>query len=664
MVTQERPLDLRSFDAIFEEAKRLIPKYCPEWTDHNTSDPGITLIELFAWMTDMILYQVNRVPDEMYERFLALLGIQRLPPTPAQAEVTFFLSGPRPHPETIDRDTVVATDRTENREAIIFTTTDELTIAPAVLSGLRAWRQGQGFEDYMPYITSRLIEGPVFNESPVEGDALFLGYEGDLAGVSLQLRIECRELEGSHIDPRDPPLAWEYWSRSIDDWAPLRLLDNNGSGRPREPLAVDPTHGLNRTGDVYLFVPTDSRPTAVDGLEATWIRVRYLRKEGQGYTQSPRVTGVRSETIGATVRARQAHHIKNELLGQSTGEPDQAFPLLERPVLRRDEPHLLEVDVDDSTEVWMEVPDFSESGESDRHFVLSYLTGEVRFGPSIRARDGTTRQFGAVARRNALIRMRSYYAGGGTRGNVGEGAISQLKSSIPYVSNVMNYAPARGGLNEESVTETRLRALRALRHTEVAITRSDYERLCAEVPGVGRAHCLLPAQSDGNIPPGSVRVILVPEMDDQHAALAPESFTPSADLVRAVSGYLDDRKILGTTIAYGQPEVVWVEIDAHIRVATVEEATTAQERAIRQLRGYMHPTKGGEGGAGLRFGGSVTESQVAGLLQRLPGVSYVERVRLRVQGSDRNVTRAQAPGHGILALGRCYVLAEAADDIA
>ena len=60
------PLDDRHFQDIVDQAKLLIPHYCREWTDHNVSDPGVTLIELFAWMTDMLLYRVNQVPEKNY----------------------------------------------------------------------------------------------------------------------------------------------------------------------------------------------------------------------------------------------------------------------------------------------------------------------------------------------------------------------------------------------------------------------------------------------------------------------------------------------------------------------------------------------------------------------------------------------------------------------
>ena len=68
-------LDDRRFQDIVNEAKKRIPQYCEEWTDHNVSDPGVTLIELFAWMTDMMLYRMNQMPRRHYIKFLDMLGI-------------------------------------------------------------------------------------------------------------------------------------------------------------------------------------------------------------------------------------------------------------------------------------------------------------------------------------------------------------------------------------------------------------------------------------------------------------------------------------------------------------------------------------------------------------------------------------------------------------
>src|SRR5215216_1416897 len=98
-------LDDRRFQDLVDEAKSRIPRYCSEWTDHNVSDPGVALIELFAWMTDMLLYRVNQVPDKMYTTFLDLIGIRLEPPRAAHAPVTFYLSAPQANDITIPEGT-------------------------------------------------------------------------------------------------------------------------------------------------------------------------------------------------------------------------------------------------------------------------------------------------------------------------------------------------------------------------------------------------------------------------------------------------------------------------------------------------------------------------------------------------------------------------------
>jgi predicted phage baseplate assembly protein len=85
-------LDDRTFNDLVEECLLRIPRYCPEWTNHNPGDPGITLIELFAWLTDQMLMRFNQVPRRNYVAFLELLGIRLQPPAPAWCELTFYLT--------------------------------------------------------------------------------------------------------------------------------------------------------------------------------------------------------------------------------------------------------------------------------------------------------------------------------------------------------------------------------------------------------------------------------------------------------------------------------------------------------------------------------------------------------------------------------------------
>ena len=82
-------LDDRRFEDLVAEAKRRIPGYTPEWTDLNDSDPGMTLVQLFAWLAEMMLWRLNRVPDKNFIKFLGLVGIDLKPAVPATALATF-----------------------------------------------------------------------------------------------------------------------------------------------------------------------------------------------------------------------------------------------------------------------------------------------------------------------------------------------------------------------------------------------------------------------------------------------------------------------------------------------------------------------------------------------------------------------------------------------
>ena len=77
-------LDDRTFDQLVEEAKTLIPKHFPAWTDHNYSDPGIAFMELFAFLIENTIYQINRVPDRSLEHFASLLGVAPTPSEPTE----------------------------------------------------------------------------------------------------------------------------------------------------------------------------------------------------------------------------------------------------------------------------------------------------------------------------------------------------------------------------------------------------------------------------------------------------------------------------------------------------------------------------------------------------------------------------------------------------
>ena len=171
-------LDDRRFQDLVDDAKRIVMDRCPTWTDHNVSDPGVTLIETFAFMTDQLLYRLNRVPDRLYIKFLELIGIRLFPPTAARTDVTFWLSTPATTTLVIPAATRTATLRGEDAG------TDRLQHAARARDRARRSLQSLATRDHdadgmRPRIEQLSVGAgfPAFGEVPDTDDALYVGLD-------------------------------------------------------------------------------------------------------------------------------------------------------------------------------------------------------------------------------------------------------------------------------------------------------------------------------------------------------------------------------------------------------------------------------------------------------------------------------------------------------
>ncbi len=241
-------LDDRRFQDLVDDAKRLVQQRCPEWTDHNVSDPGVTLIETFAFMVDQLLYRLNRVPDRHYVKFLELIGLKLFAPAAAHVDVTFWLSAPREDAVIVPAGTAVATMRTEAEEPVAFQTEHDLRIVPSTLQRLLVSRAsaGAGESGDAPAGEPPAGEPPsalvdmtdsltnrdwldCFSPQPQPAEALLFGLSDPVPGGTVLLRLECA-VAGVGVDPRDPPLAWEAFT---------------GAGWEKCEVERDTTGGLN-----------------------------------------------------------------------------------------------------------------------------------------------------------------------------------------------------------------------------------------------------------------------------------------------------------------------------------------------------------------------------------------------------------------------------------
>lgn len=615
-------LDDRRFQQFVDDAKRYVQQRCPEWTDHNVSDPGVTLIEAVAYMADQLVYRLNRVPDKNYLAFLDLLGINRFPPAPARADVTFRLSAPQPNPVVVPAGSQIATLRTESEEAVIFGTAEQLRIVPCELTAVVVQNNGASPTDR----TVDVLDGkdvPAFSPAPQPGDALYFGLSTPVPSCLAVLRLSS-QVDGVGVDPRQPPLAWEAWT--ADGWVTCEVDS-------------DDTGGLNRPGDVAVHVTPRHIVSRLAGVEAAWLRCRVLepRAAQPFYAVSPSLRGASARTMGGTVRALHAEAIRDEDLGESSGVAGQRFHLSRTPVAV-DDP-MLQLDTTDTSgsegwQRWELVETFAGSGPEDRHFQLDPVTGEIAFGPALRLPEGGVRQYGAVPLKGAKVRATAYRIGGGRAGNVARGALSVLRTSIPYVSKVENREAARGGVDGESVAEAKVRAPISLRAQDRAVTVRDYEELTRRAaPEAARIHCLpvdertkLDGKEAGV---GAVRLLVVPQaVADVGGFLRFEQLVPGDELLSRVAAYLDERRPIGTRLAVGPPYYQGVTAAVTLHAFRGLEADLVRTGAVNALYSYLDPLTGGPTGQGWPFGRAVHSGELYAVLQRVPGVEMVDQVRL------------------------------------
>jgi predicted phage baseplate assembly protein len=604
-------LDDRRFQGLVDDAKRLVQRRCPAWTDHNVSDPGVTLIEAFAYMTDQLIYRLNRVPERNYVKFLELIGVRLFPPTAARTEVTYWLSAPRPHPIVVPRGAEVATERSEAAgSAIVFTTVARLDIVPCEASYVCSLKDGGTWRDYTESL--HLTPFSCFSAHPLPGDALLIGLSDAVPRCAVDVRLDC-SIEGVGVDPEWPPLCWEAYDGQ--SWVPCEVDS-------------DTTGGFNRAGDVVVHVPPSHVASLDHQLRSGWLRARVTPPEdGQPfYSNSPLIKKVEAFTVGGTIGAVQAEIVEEEVLGLSEGVPGQRFAVARPPVVPSGEPLVLEVSSDEGWQEWSPVSELAQSGPEDRHFVLDAVAGEVLLGPVVRNADGTLRQYGAVPEKDAVLRLRSYHTGGGGRGNVAKGAIRKARTSVPYVTRVENRHPASGGVDGEAVEEAMVRGPIMLRTLNRAVTAEDYELLAKEAAPEAARVKAVPAVTAEEA--GGVRVLLVPAVDGEHGRLSFEQLVPPREMLSAVASYLDQRRTIGARVVIEPPSYQGVTVVTRLRARPWADLGRLEAAATDALYLYLHPISGGMDGTGWPFGRPVHVGEVYALLQRLAGVEIVEDLRL------------------------------------
>lgn len=659
-------LDDRSYSDILEEMLASIPAHTPEWTSPQPGDPGQTLLELFSWLADSILYRANLIPERQRLAFLKLLGQPVQPAAAAKGivalsadasvtEVSHLVAGASLKGaaafETLGEiDLLPLTSQAYIKAPL---TDGQKAAAGPLLTGLRTLYGLSG--QPAGYMTT-----PIFQKNQADLDGI------DLAKATIDQSLWFA-LTASKPENRDAirdAIGGKNTSQQIlnigfvpalslpDPFADIgpasavkatwqmTLNTPVGPGQPAGLVTLnlidDTTEGLTRPGVVRLAIPqvadigapandvrTDSqagvgpKPPRLDdpGVDAsliTWVRLNVA--------SSLSVTWAGVNAVSIDQRTTN----KLVVIGVSDGTARQQFNLAQMQI--DPETFVLEVDTPGlGYQEWRAVDDLAALRGPAAAFLLDPEAGTVTFGNQLQ---------GAIPPLGRRIRVRTMRAGGGTAGNLPAGSLKTITAKDADGNTIAGIAVVQpiatsGGDDSETLDAVEQRLPGTLRHKDRAVTADDYEALAMSIPGapVGRVEVLplfKPQTRTANTP-GVVSVMVLPEKDGVQAPC------PRADrpMLETVYAFLSPRKPAAAEMYVIASEYVGLGVSVGVDVRAGFGLLQIQQQVELALRTYLWPlAPGGNTNQGWPLGRQVRSLELEVIVSQVSGIEEVNGLTL------------------------------------
>ncbi|MEV6279192.1 baseplate J/gp47 family protein [Nocardia sp. NPDC051832] len=641
-------LDDRTWQDLVAETRALIPRYAPQWTDHNPSDPAIALIELFAFLVEGLTYRLNRVPDKHYLAFLNLLGITRNPPTPASTYLT-FTSGAGI--VTVPAGTQAQTPASETEQPVVFETGEPARVLPIALR-------------------KAVIIGPVTGDPPdlsyTDASAVLVGPPTGKHLVTLAKNQTVHLCFGfGQATTEEIPLRILLYRTAVAGQVSVTCAYSTKDKDPHKWAEVagvlDGTEGLQHNGTLRSKPPADwfaQRPTADRPENPGWKRVatagpaltepqHWLGVRIANKTQAPVTVGFDRFLFNAALAHNALTIATPEILGNGNGQPFQQFSLPHRPLYEPGGGSGLAVEVGTGTPTqwreWTRVADLPAGAHEV--YRADPVTGEILFG---NFDEKTGEGHGSVPPQGCLVRARTYrHIAGGGSGNIAAGRIATVAGANPAgITGVTNLGPGLDGSDEETIDETLRRAPEVLKTRDRAVTVEDYENLArAATTDVVTARCLPPRLHEESGPrngkpwtfagmtraPGTVHVIVVTDQGPSEPRPA-----PSPVVLAEVRDYLDRRRDLTAALTVVGPRYLPVKVTAVLNVWKSALNAGADEKQVRTdtenlINAYLHPTRGGPDGAGWAPGQPVFAADLFRAIMPPENIAYIGTLQIQAE---------------------------------
>jgi hypothetical protein len=682
-------LDDRSFEDLVEELLARIPAHTPEWTHARVGDPGRTMLELFAWLADTMLYRANLIPERQRLAFLRLLGIPMRPAAAASGLVSVHFSSEALQPTTVLRPLA------ELKGPVPFETRSELTVLhltaePYYKRPITAAERSQ-MGELLPGLArvygiasgtapSYYVSTPLFPNGAAEPTgfdlmartvdkslwiALLAPTETDVSALRQELA------QGSNGSPRmlsvgvvpsvEVPALFEEIGprgRIPHQWELTGSPDSLGNPT-YHPLSVayDSTLGLTRRGVLHLLMPgsdigapandirqnlqagVGDRPPRLDDPNRARRLVAWLRLR-----PTVKLATLPLSWVGINaVEIDQRKTYSAVIIGQSDGSADQELRLPASSVERE----TLQIEVEEpglGYRTWAPTDDLALVGRDEAVFRVDTEAGTLRFGDGVRGR------IPAAGMRVRVARMR---AGGGSAGNLPAGTLKAISArtieDLPPTSalKVMQSLPTVGGQDAETLAEAELRIPATLRHGQRAVTEEDFRWLAAATPGAppSRVEVLprfKPHQRRENVP-GVVTVMVLPPSNTFRAP----NPRPDRPFLEAVHAHLDARRPLTSELYVIGCEYVPLGISTGITVREGYGRETVVNAVREALFRWLWPLPpGGPQGEGWPLARPVRDRELWMAVAQVPGVDTISGVRIFSAGTLLNLVPSSASGQG------------------
>ncbi len=570
-------LDDKNFDQFFDEAQAALPSYSPEWTEYNLSDPGITIVELFAWLSDINMYRLNYVGSRHHLKYLKLLDAVPTAVKPAECLVTFTSSvdmilekGEKLLALDMDKNISIAFETIDTcyliksnlRQVKLNNERGEVTLED---DGLPKFFYPFGMSNYKNSSFSLIFDDIL----PDEFSVTFMLYEKDLP------EIGSHQKESTKFFP-SVEVVWEYSDGT--NWQELTVLK-------------DETVNFSKSGTIIFHKN-----------EKTVKEIRCKVYKGS-FEQSPRIEKI----LTNTVLAKQVEQTTEVFEKFGKGFAHQKIELKNYP--------LTEIELKIDEEIWEEVDTLQVAKYNQKCYELDKNSGVIRFG------DGEYGKTPPVDAKVVCIYKNSL----GAKGNIYKESLWKIENNSHGLS-LTNYFDANAGENPQTIDEAFVEFKKSLSIPSQAVTEEDYRYLTLHTPGLRVAR----AKAIADIEKNEVTVIVVP------FSFKKEPY-PSEGFLKSVCYHLDKHRLITTKIKTITPTYVKVTVHAQLSVVKTKHSEEVKKRVLEKLNTFLDPITGWKDQKGWPFGQSVYESDIYALIENIDGVDCVLDLYLSAVGENISI---------------------------